>query len=319
MHLQPIDRWPNALRQQTAALRREIAARLQTYTGSRTNIVKPFPGMMMAELHEPTPPMSYIYEPSLSLIIQGEKRVSLGDTTYTYNESRFFLTAVNLPTIAEVPQASAEEPFLSLLITLDLPLAREVIADMEQHGSRVNPQNTGMSLGAADCSLLNAVLRYLANHDSSHNSSYVSDLIQREILYRILTSEAGSVFRETVLTGTSSQRVSIAINWLRENYVQPLSVDALAQRAGMGVSTLHHHFRRMTTMSPLQFQKHLRLYEARRLLIAEEIDASSAAIRVGYESVTQFHREYKRMFGATPIRDKAQLLAGTGNLAMAVR
>ncbi|KAJ9431687.1 AraC-type DNA-binding protein [Candidatus Pantoea symbiotica] len=319
MHLQQIDRWPNTLRDETATLRQEIAAHLQRHTGNRTNIVTPFRGVMMAELHEPTPPMSYIYEPSLSLIIQGEKRVSFGDTLYTYNESRFFLTAVNLPTVAEVPYASAEAPFMSLLLQLNLPLAREVIADMEQHGNRINRQNTGMSLGAADCALLHAVLRYLANQDSPHNSSYVSDLIQREILYRILTSEAGSVFRETVLTGTSSQRVSIAINWLRENYEQPLKVEALAQLAGMGVSTLHHHFRRMTTMSPLQFQKQLRLHEARRLLIAEPVDASSAAIRVGYESVTQFHREYKRMFGATPMRDKEQLLAGIGNLAIAIR
>lgn len=319
MHIQQIDRWPNPPSEETAAMRQEIAAHLQHYTGNRTSIVTPFRGLMMAELHEPTPPMSYIYEPSLSLIIQGEKRVSFGDTLYNYNESRFFLTAVNLPTVTEVPYASAEAPFMSLLIQLNLPLAREVIADMEQHGNRINPQNTGMSMGAADFVLLNAVLRYLANHDSPQNSSYVSDLIQREILYRILTSEAGSVFRETVLTGTSSQRVSIAINWLRENYVQPLKVESLAQLAGMGVSTLHHHFRRMTTMSPLQFQKQLRLHEARRLLIAEALDASSAAIRVGYESVTQFHREYKRMFGATPMRDKEQLLRGMGNLVIAVR
>lgn len=318
--LQQIDRRIDTLRQQTAMIRQDIAAVMQSYTGSQPGTVTPFPGLMMAELHHPMPPMSYIYEPSLSLVIQGEKQVAFGETIYTYNESRFFLTAINLPTIAEVPAASAEKPFLSLLLTLDLTLAREVMADMELHGGSVNNQNAGMTMGMADCHLLNAVQRYLANAAlPEQERRYVNDLILREIHYRILISEAGSVFRETVMSGTSSQRISTAIHWLREHYLQPLKVEELAQLAGMGVSTLHHHFRRMTSMSPLQYQKQLRLHEARRLLVAEEIDAASAAIRVGYESVTQFHREYKRMFGATPLRDKAQLLAGSGYLIAAMK
>ena len=137
----------------------------------------------------------------------------------------------------------------------------------------------------------------------------MGNLIQREILYRILTSPAGRTLRETVLTGSSGQRISVAMDWLRDNYAQPLKVEALARIAGMGVSTLHHHFRRMTNMSPLQYQKQLRLLAARRLLLSQDADASTAAISVGYESVSQFHREYKRQFGITPIGDKALSLA----------
>lgn len=318
--LQRIDRKTERLRQQTAGVRKDIATLIQRHTAGQPGIFTPFPGVMMAELHEPMPPMAHVYEPSLSLVIQGEKNVTVGETVYTYNESYFFLTAINLPTVSEVPAVSADAPFLSLLIGLDLGLAREVITDMELRGGRVSQPSAGMALGEANARLLDAVRRYLANAElPEHERQYINDLTLREIFYLILIGDAGSVFRETVVAGTSGQRVSVAIGWLRDNYLQPLKVEELARMAGMGVSTLHHHFRRMTSLSPLQYQKRLRLHEARRLLVAEEGDAASVAIRVGYESVTQFHREYKRMFGVTPIQDKEQLLKGAGYPAFGVK
>lgn len=297
------------MRQETAALRGEIAARVRIYTEHQERIVTPFPGLIIAELHNPLPPHSCIYQPGLSLVIQGEKRVMQGDRSYAYNESRFLLTAVNLPSIAEVMQASAEQPFISLFLQLDLPLAREVMVDMVQHGNAVEYEGKGMVLGPADCPLLDALLRYITAAEHPQDKGYMSNLIQREILYRILTSPAGRTLRETVLAGSSSQRISAAITWLHENYLQPLKIEYLAQVACMGVSTLHHHFRRITNMSPLQYQKRLRLHEARRLLLSGDVDASTAAVNVGYESVSQFHREYKRQFGATPGNDKALSLA----------
>ncbi len=302
------------LRQETAAVRAEIAAKVRAYTQHQERVICPFPGLSIAELHGPMPPLSYMYQPSVSLIVQGEKRVTLGDKTYVYNESRFLLTAVNLPTVAEVMQASAERPFISLLLELDLSLAREVLVDMEQRGNGVEFKGEGISLSHADSFLFDAMLRYISVAERPQDQGYIGELIQREILYRILTSPAGRTLRETVLAGSSSQRISCAISWLRENYAQPLKIEELAKIAGMGVSTLHHHFSRMTNMSPLQYQKRLRLHEARRLLLLGDVDASTAAISVGYESVSQFHREYKRLFGATPIGDKVRSLKGTGSI-----
>ena len=147
----------------------------------------------------------------------------------------------------------------------------------------------------------------------------VGKLIHREILYRLLTSPAGSRLRQTVTIGTQSNRTARAVNWLRENYVAPLRIEGLAGRCGMGVSTLHHHFRQLTALSPLQFQKHLRLHEARRLLLNGDMDAASAAFEVGYESATQFNREYRRLFGAPPMQDvkaiRATSLSNAHNLA----
>jgi AraC-like DNA-binding protein len=186
---------------------------------------------------------------------------------------------------------------------LDLQMARQVMADVDSQSPATPAKGAAMATGPATVELFDAVARLIRLLDKPQDLIHVGPLIQREILYRILTSSAGRRFRETIMTGTQSQRTARAIAWLRENYTQPLRIDELAALANMGVSTLHHHFRAMTAMSPLQYQKHLRLHEARRILLGEEVDAATAALRVGYESATQFNREYKRIFGAPPMRD----------------
>ncbi len=157
--------------------------------------------------------------------------------------------------------------------------------------------------------LANASLRLLDLLDHSRDIPILARSIQREILYRMVTGPVGSRLRHAVQVGTQTNRVSAAIRWLRDHYDQPIRIDALADIAGMGESTLHHHFRALTAMSPLQYQKHLRLHEARRLMIADRIDAGSAALRVGYESATQFNREYRRLFRAPPKADVRAILA----------
>jgi AraC-like DNA-binding protein len=241
------------------------------------------------------------------MIIRGKKRVQLGGTTYIYDESRFLLTAVNLPTVTEVLEASQEAPYISLLMKLDLQAARQMIADVDTREANAPVGGSAMATGPATIELFDVIKRLVDLLDKPKDLPYLGALIQREILYRILTSSAGARFRETILLGTQSQRTAKAIAWLRENYTHPLRIEDLAELAGMGVSTLHHHFRAMTSMSPLQYQKHLRLLEARRILLGENVDAATAAFRVGYESVTQFNREYRRMFGAPPIRDVTPL------------
>jgi AraC-like DNA-binding protein len=294
-------------REETEPIRAGLAPRIAAFGGSDGEHMTSLPGLSFALRRKPTPPASYLYDPCISMIIRGRKRVRLGGSTYVYDESRFLLTAVNLPTVTEVLEASPETPYISLLMKLDLQAARQMIADMNMHEANVPVVGTAMATGPATIELFDAIRRLVDLLDKPRDLAHLGALIQREIIYRILASPAGARFRETVLLGTQSQRTARAIAWLRENYTQPLRVEDLAELAGMGVSTLHHHFRAMTAMSPLQYQKHLRLHEARRILLGENVDAVTAAVRVGYESASQFNREYRRMFGASPIRDVTPL------------
>ncbi|MDR2788044.1 MAG: AraC family transcriptional regulator [Candidatus Accumulibacter sp.] len=294
-------------RKETEQIRAGLVPRIAAFVGSDGERVTSLPDLSFSLLRKPTPPASYLYEPCISMIIQGRKRVRLGGTTYVYDESRFLLTAVNLPTTTEVLEASPKVPYLSLLLRLDLQAARQMIADVDTRGSNGPADGPAMATGPATVELFDAIERLVDLLGNPKDVPHLGALIQREIIYRILTSCAGARFRETVLLGTQSQRTAKAIAWLRENFTQPLRVGDLAEMAGMGVSTLYHHFRAMTSMSPLQYQKHLRLHEARRILLAENVDAVTAAVRVGYESASQFNREYRRMFGAPPIRDVAPL------------
>ena len=294
-------------REETAAIRARLAPRIESFVGNDEERPATLPGLSFARVTAPTPPMSYLYEPSIAMIVRGSKRVQLGGTTYFYDESRFLLTAINLPTVTQVLEASPELPYISLLMRLDMQAARQMIADVDMHDASAPMAGPAMATGPATVELFDAILRLVDLLDKPKDLPHLGTLIQREIIYRILASSAGARFRETVLLGTQSQRTAKAIAWLRENYTQPLKVEALAELANMGLSTLHHHFRALTSMSPLQYQKHLRLHEARRILLSENVDAATAALRVGYESASQFSREYRRMFGSPPIRDVAQL------------
>jgi len=299
-------------RAETESIREGLAAKIETYLGDKNEQMTSLPGLSFAKVRYPTLPDSYLYEPSIAMIIRGRKRVTIGNTIYIYDESRFLLTAVNLPTVTEVLEASPERPYISLLMRLDLQAAREMMADVDASGlNHAPPEGIAMATGPATVDLFDAVARLIKLIDNPQDFLHLGPLIQREIVYRILVSSAGVRFRESIIAGTQSQRIAKAIAWLRANYMQPLRIEDLASLAGMGVSTLHHHFRAMTAMSPLQYQKNLRLHEARRILLTESVDSATAAIRVGYESVTQFNREYKRSFGAPPKRDISQCLAAT--------
>jgi AraC-like DNA-binding protein len=299
-------------RKETEPIRAGLAHRIAAFVGNEEERLTSLPGLSFSKVRRPKPPASYLYDPSISMIIRGKKRVRLGGTTVVYDESRFLLTAVNLPTVTEVLEASPEAPYISLLMRLDLQAARQMIADVDTHAANRPAGGTAMATGPATIELFDAIKRLVDLLDKPRDLAHLGALIQREIIYRILTSPAGARFRETVLLGTQSQRTAKAIAWLRENYTQPLRVEDLAKLAGMGISTLHHHFRAMTAMSPLQYQKHLRLHEARRILLGENVDAATAAVRVGYESASQFNREYRRMFGTPPIRDVTPLRTARG-------
>jgi AraC-like DNA-binding protein len=258
-------------------------------------VTAPVPGLTLTRRVQPVPPTAYLYEPSLAVIIQGRKHVVLGQSRYWYDEASFLLTAVNLPTITEVLDANEAAPYLSILLKLDLGAGRQVMTEIDLEGPS-SIAGSGMAIGPATPPLLNSLERLLDLLSAPQDIAVVGKLIHREILYRLLTSPAGARLRQTVKIGSQSNRTARAVNWLRENYIAPLRVEDLAERCGMGV-------RQLTALSPLQFQKHLRLHEARRLLLNGDMDAASAAFEVGYESATQFNREYRRLFGAPPMRD----------------
>ncbi|MBC9032723.1 AraC family transcriptional regulator [Sphingomonas sp. JC676] len=298
-------------RAETADLRATMGARIERLLNASGENGTAIERLNLYRCTGYDPANATIYEPSLAVIVRGRKRAMVGDETHFYDASRFLLTAVDMPTISCVLDARLDEPFLSIMLKLDLEAARDLIADIDLAAIDTAGAGTAMATGPATLELLDAVNRLIGLLETPHDIAILGRIIEREILYRLLTGPTGARLRQTVSLGTQANRAARVIAWLRENYVSPVRVETLADVAAMGVSTLHHHFRALTGMSPLQYQKHLRLHEARRVMLSESIDAGSAALRVGYESSTQFSREYRRLFGAPPKRDVAALRAET--------
>jgi AraC-like DNA-binding protein len=248
----------------------------------------------------------------LIVFVQGEKRINIGRTTLVCDRSTFLLTSIDMPVISQVTKASREEPVLALLLKLEMPAIREILSQEEFRGSETVSGTRGMAVGDTSVELLDACSRLLDLLDVPQDIPFLGNLIQREIIYRLLRGSQGKHLRAIATLGEQSNRTAKAVAWLRDNYVKPLRVEELASVAQMGVSTLHHHFRSLTAMSPLQYQKQLRLHTARVHMLANGLDAASAAFEVGYESASQFNREYRRFFGQPPMRDiKARRLAGS--------
>jgi AraC-like DNA-binding protein len=295
---------------------RRLEAMIADYVGAGRGGVTPVPGLAVARFPSDGVPISYLFEPSLCVVARGAKRVTLGETTYRYDNRSFLLTTVGVPTIVQIEEASAQAPYTSLQLNLDLDMARHLIADMELLGHQPVRAEAAMVAAPMSEELLDPVLRLVGLLSRPKEVPILAGAIHREILYRLLISPAGERLRQIVRLGSQSNRSSRAIDWLRQNFSRRLRVQDLAEEAGMAVSTLHHHFKAVTSMSPLQFQKHLRLHEARRLMLADGLDAGVAALRVGYESVTQFNREYRRLFGVPPKRDILALRAAGAVIAL---
>jgi AraC-like DNA-binding protein len=265
------------------------------------------PGLSLFRRTEPSEPLTGMYEPSVCLIAQGAKQVQLGDDTYIYDASHYLFAGLHLPVVAQVIEASNEKPYLGLKLTFDYRDISQLMADSQLPPPRNQKTDRGMATGQLTVPLVNAFQRLVDLLDEEQDIPILAPVIQREIFYRLLVGDQGGRLRQLAAMGTQSQQVARAISWLKENFSQPLRVDELAGMANMGTSTFHHHFRNMTALSPLQYQKKLRLQEARNLMLSEHLDAATAAFQVGYESPSQFSREYNRMFGAPPVRDISNL------------
>jgi AraC-like DNA-binding protein len=284
-------------------LRSELASKIASFMGSAEDRATDIPGVTLHRRTAPTAQCPMTYQPSVTVIAQGRKRVDLGRNTFIYDASRFLLTSVDLPVVSRVIEASEEVPCLALVLRLEMPVVRELLGREEIQVAAAPSDSPAMATGGTTVEFLSACCRLMDLLDTPQDIPFLGGLIQREIIYRILRGPEGARLRAIATLGEKSHRTAKAIAWIRANYAKPLRVEDLAEMAGMGVSTLHHHFRVLTAMSPLQYQKQLRLQAARGRMLMDGLDAASAAFEVGYESASQFNREYSRFFGQPPMRD----------------
>ena len=300
-----------------AEMRRDLVRKIANRAVAEGDTPTPIPGLRLYRRSVPTACASAAYEPSLVVFVQGQKRINVGKTTYLCDGSNFLLTSVDLPVVSQVIAATEVEPILGLLLKLEMPVVREILSQQEFHLGEEPVDARGMAVGVTSLELLDACSRLIDLLDKPQDIPFLSGLIQREIVFRLLRSPQGKHLRAIATLGEQSHRTAKAVEWLRVNYTKPLRVEELAAMARMGISTLHHQFRSLTAMSPLQYQKQLRLHVARERMLNSGLDAASAAFEVGYESASQFNREYSRFFGQPPMRDiKARRLtdtAATGN------
>ena len=271
------------------------------------------PRLSLFRRTEPTGPISSMYEPSICLISQGAKRVVLGEDSYVYDAHHFLITSMNLPTVVQIIEASPEKPYLGLKLKLDLREVSQLMVDSNLPPPRAQQSGRGMAIGEITLPLLVAFQRLVDLLAEQKDIPILAPLIQREIIYRLLVGDQGARLRQIASTGSQGNQIAQAVDWLKGNFALPLRIDDLAKQVNMSTSTLHHHFRALTAMSPLQYQKWLRLNEARRLMLTENQDASTAAFKVGYESPSQFSREYGRLFGTPPLRDITNLRQASTN------
>ena len=294
----------NGMKDALEALGNSIAR----WTGKPDVLVTTIPGLSLFRREEPTQPAGAMYAPSICLMAQGAKRIMLGDDAFVYDTSHFLITSVDLPTVAQIIKASREKPCLGLMLKLDMREISQLMVDSNLPPPRPQQSSRAMAVGEVTLPLLTAIGRLIDLLDEPNDIPILAPIIQREIFYRLLVGDQGARLRQMASAGSQSRQIARAIDWLKGNFTQPLRIDDLATQVNMSTSTFHHHFRELTAMSPLQYQKWLRLNEARRLMLTERLDAGAAAFQVGYESPSQFSREYSRMFGAPPLRDITNLL-----------
>ncbi|HUD30235.1 MAG TPA: AraC family transcriptional regulator [Novosphingobium sp.] len=259
---------------------------------------------------QPSIPVHMVQRPALCLIAQGGKQVLVGDRLIAYGPASYLVASLDLPITGVVMEASADAPYLCFCLYLDGDALSELLVDLPAPagaGADAEKGGLGLSLHPVTEAMVDAAMRLTALLGNPAEARVLAPLIERELLYRLVTGPMGAVMRSIAVGEGGMARIARAIGWLKANFRRPFSGPDLARVAGMSVSSFHDHFRRATAMTPLQYQKQLRLQEARRLMMTSRIAAAEAADRVGYESTSQFSREYRRLFGAPPLRDAAQL------------
>jgi AraC-like DNA-binding protein len=291
-------------------MRQALAQRILEVTATPGEHATAIPEVWLYHRTTPTPCYRASYEPGLSIFVGGRKRIILGGAEYLCDDTSFLLSSIDVPVQSQIIQATPKKPLLTLFLKLNMPAVRDVVSQEDLLPGKGNSQKHGLAVGETTIGLLGSCLRLLDLLQTPEDIPFLSPLIQREIVYRILQTPQADRLRAIATSGDLSQRTARAIAWLRANFAKPLHMEELAGTARMGVSTLHHQFRALTAMSPLQYQKQLRLQTARQRMLMDRLDATSAAYEVGYESVSQFSREYGRFFGQPPMRDIKALREG---------
>ena len=270
--------------------------------------VEPLKGLHLIRRSSPTEWVHSVSDLALCVIAQGSKEILLGDTRYRYDPAHYLLTTVELPIVSQVIEASQERPYLAFRLELDPALVGSVLVEAGHlSSSRSHADVRAINVSLLDASLLDAVVRLVRLLDSPTEARFLAPLISREIVYRLLMGAQGDRLRHIAALGGHTYRIARAVERLRQDFDQPLRIDDIARELGMSISGFHHHFKAVTAMSPLQFQKQMRLQEARRLMLGEQLDAASAGYRVGYDDASHFNREYKRLFGVPPMHDVERL------------
>ncbi|WP_072390505.1 AraC family transcriptional regulator [Hyphomicrobium sp. CS1GBMeth3] len=286
---------------------RELAALIEQFTGTDGVHTTPLPRLFLHRSSAPSAPVHTVYEPAFCIIAQGSKQAVSGDQIYVYDASKYLVVSVDVPIVAHITDASASKPFLGLRIDLD-PAAIGALM-MESDVKRAATAQPGPSLGVSDLSteIIDAAVRLLRLLASPRDIPILAPLAEREILYRLLRGEQTARLSQIAFAESKLQQVNRAIGWIKRNFREPFRMELIVDAAGMSASALHQHFKTVTGMSPLQYQKQLRLQEARTLILLQSVDAATAGHAVGYDSPSQFSREYRRMFGAPPLRDAERL------------
>jgi AraC-like DNA-binding protein len=283
--------------------RQELAVMIDRYSEKDAVSQTVIPKLSLMKSETRKVKASTVYMPSLCLIVQGRKEVLLDYELYTYSPSEYLAVSVELPVVGQITEASKEKPYLGLSIELDPLAVSEMLVHAPEHGTT----SRGLFVGKTDEGLADCILRLVRLLESPADVPFMSHLIFKEFYYRLLKSPHGWNLAQLAMTGSSMQRIAKVIKVLKTDFARNMRIEEMAEIANMSQSSFHHHFKEVTAMSPLQFQKRLRLTEARRIMLAEQADAASTAFRVGYESPSQFSREYSRMFGAPPLSDISNL------------
>ena len=288
------------------AHRAELAERIENIV-QKDSIIEPLPGLRLTRSTESTERVHAVSKPCFCVIAHGAKEIFLGEKMYRYDSEHYLLATIEVPLTGRVVEASKENPYLALRLELDPVLVGSVMVEAALPSPSGTRDAKAVVISTLDSGLLDSTLRMVRLLDSPGESRVLLPLIKREIVFRLLTGEQGARLRHIPMQGGYSNRIADAVDRLRKNYHKPLRVEVLAKEMGMSASGFHHHFKTVTDMSPLQFQKQLRLQEARRLMLGENLDAASAGYRVGYDDPTHFSKDYKRLFGLPPASDAERL------------
>ncbi len=290
----------------------ELAALIDKFSATDGIHKTAIPRMSLIRSSQPTEPLHAVQAPAICIIAQGQKIVMLADIAFAYDPASYLVVSVDVPITGQVTVASKAQPYLCLMLDFDPGVLGALVLDAGVTRAASDAPGPSLMLSKVTPELLDAAIRLVRLLETPRDVQVLAPLAEREILYRLLQGEQAARLQQIAVADSKLRQVNRAISWIKKNFDKPFSIDTVAAEARMSASSLHEHFKAVTAMSPLQYQKQLRLQEARRLMFGQTIDAASAGHRVGYESPSQFSREYARMFGAPPVRDIERLRASPG-------